>query len=199
MAYSQIDKTAAELESSTHQQYDGDQAVNVGYDDFKFQVGNLRINPATSKPDFDYTNFVYLMDGSSTETLAARDVTSHRFKVGSGVLWYPHVHWLQEASGVVVWQLEYEFREPDYGQLTTGTITTTGQEFTYTSGSLHQISEFDPIDMSAFSSSAIMTYIRISRLGGDASDTYSGDAKFYQFDFHVPLDQERGSRQVFIK
>ena len=51
--------------------------------------------------------------------------------------------------------------------------------------------------MNAINSTAIHAKIRISRLGGNAADTYVGDARFLGFDFHVPVDQ-LGSRQEFI-
>jgi len=178
--------------------------IKFGYDDFDFNINNLRINPATFKPDYDYDNGEYLFDASTTETVIGTKITKHEFKVGNGVAgsntWYPHVHWVQSDSGNVVWGLQYKMwqasdLEPEWSSV----IKTTAKDFTYTSGAIHQISPFTPIDMGLITSTAVHVKVRVSRIGNDALDTYTGDARFLGFDFHVPINQIFGSRQEYIK
>ena len=167
------------------------------WDDFDFPVSGLRVNPATSKPDYDQDEDEFLFDASSTERVQGAKISLHAFKLDAEE-WRPHVHWVQENSGNVVWQLEYKLwpageAEPDWV-----TITTIAKEFTYTSGSIHQISAFTPIDVSSYYSTAIEVKIRVSRLGANAADTYTGDARFMGFDFHVPIDRF-GSEEEYTK
>lgn len=158
------------------------------WDDFKFSVTNLRINPSTSKPDFDFTNGEYLFDPASTESIIGGEITSHTFKMPTAE-WRPHIHWIQSQSGVVKWQLEYKFTPAGVAESASWTtLTTIQQEFTYSTGTIHQISVFPAINMTGFNSSAINVKVRISRLGADAQDTYSIDARFLEFDFHVVVD-----------
>lgn len=167
------------------------------WDDFWFSVNNLRVNPATLKPDFSETEVEYLFDPSSTETIVGSRISEHRFKVAPSV-WIPHVHWAQSAAGHVVWQLEYKMwgagaPEPSWTTITNNTSSV----FTYTSGTIQQISEFPPINMSS-TSLAINVKIRLSRLGANVLDTYALDARFMGFDFHVPIDM-LGSHEEYVK
>lgn len=195
-----LDKSGAEVDRDMLEGLDGQPKETVGYDDFAFSVSNLNINPSTSKPDYDQDEDEYLFDASATETVVGSAISRHEFKIGTGVEWYPHIHWAQSNSGDVLWQLEYKFWSANTAEpVSYTTLQSTAKEFTYTSGTLHQISEFTPIDMSSYISTAIMCKVRISRVGGDVSDTYTGDVRFMGFDFHVPINQPSGSRQIYIK
>lgn len=195
-----LSNTGAEVQTDIDEGLNNQPKENYVWDDFSFPVGNLRVNPVTSKPDYDDTENEFLFDDASTETVVGSGITSHGFKTGvPGLEWRPHVHWIQENAGDVVWQLEYKIHcanelEPAWS----APITTTSKEFTYTSGSLHQISEFTPIDVSGIDVTACVVKVRISRVGGSGLDNYVGDARFDSFDFHVPIDQ-LGSRMEFIK
>jgi len=171
---------------------------NYPWDDFAFSVNNLRVNPATSKPDFDETEGEYLFDDSSTETVVGAQISRHEFAQDQQE-WRPHVHWVQEAVGNVVWQLQYKIWPANTVEPAYTTISAFTPEFAYTSGSLHQITSLPPVDVTSYSNStAMMVKVKISRLGGDANDTIVGDARFLGFDFHVQVDAF-GSREEFTK
>jgi len=195
-----LNKTGTEVDEDLLEGLDNKPKSNYVWDDFSFPVNNLRVNPVTSKPDYNQDEIEFLFDDSTTETVSGSRITSHKFKTGvSGLEWRPHVHWIQESSGDVVWQLQYKIHcigddEPSWSS----PITTTAKSRPYVSGALHQISSFAPIDVSSIDTTACIVKVRVSRLGGDAADTYVGDARFDSFDFHVPIDQ-MGSRQEFIK
>lgn len=189
-----LSKTTAEVERDLLEGLDGQPKSIVGYEDFDFNVNNLRISPTTSKPDYDQVEGEYLF--AITEEVHGNKITKHAYKIGAGVIWYPHLHWAQTQNQVVNWQIDYKI----WAANTLEPAWTTAQnrvsdEFTYTSGTLHQITKFASIDMSSYNSAALHVKIRIRRI----ADTYTGDARFMGFDFHVPVDQPCGSRQEFIK
>ena len=192
--------TKTEVDSSIDEQYNDTPKTNYVWDDWSFPVNNLRINAVTSKPDFDQDNIEYLFDPATDETVLATGITSHTFKLGeAGLTWRPHVHWVQEESNHVYWQLEYKvWPANELEPASWTTLSDTTPEFTYTSGALHQISVFSNIDASGFDSTAFCAKFKISRLGTNVADTYTLDARFLSFDVHVPIDQ-LGSRQEFIK
>lgn len=157
------------------------------WDDLRFAATNTRVNPATSKPDFDFTNVEYLFDDTDTETIVMIGQMPHAWQLGSNI--EPHVHWLQDASGNVKWQLDYmimDIGDTEPGSFTT--ITTTNALETYTSGVIHQYSDFAEIDMSSFNRVSAILIFKLSRLGGDEQDTMSGDARFKEFDIHFKMD-----------
>lgn len=195
----QLSKTTAQVETALLEVLDNQPHGTFGWDDFDFAVNNLRINPTTNKPDFDFDNAEYLFDPAATETVVGAKISKHEYKTQAAA-WKPHVHWAQSAAGVVKWQLEYKMWAANTAEPAGfTTLTTVTNEFTYTSGTIHQISSFADIDMSAFTSAAIYVKVKISRLGADAADTYAADVRFMGFDFHVPIDQPRGSRQPLTK
>lgn len=171
--------------------------ASTEWDDYEFPMTSVQKNPATSKPDFDFANVLVLFDGGSTETVVGLGHLPHSWKIGSSI--YPHVHWIQEDAGVVKWQLEYKlFDNNSLCPASFTTITTVSVVFTYASGALGQISYFPAIDCSALTGVSPNLIVRLSRLGGDAADTYSGDAKTLKFDFHFEKDSF-GSREEYIK
>jgi len=195
-----LNKLATEIDRDFLEGLDNQPKESFVFDDFSFPVSNLKVNPATSKPDFNQNEIEYLFDGATTETVTGAAITSHGFKKGvEGLEWYPHIHWMQERAGTVVWELTYKIHciggeEPIWST----PITTTTVSETYTSGTIHQISIFDPIDVSEIDTTACIVKVKVSRLGADVNDTYAGDVRFNAFDFHVPIDQ-LGSRQEYIK
>lgn len=192
--------TGAEIDKGINEELNNQPKQNYVWDDWSFNVNNVRINAVTSKPDFDQDEISFTFDDSSTETVFGTGISSHTFKLGeAGMTWRPHVHWIQKASGTVLWELQYRLtpaESQESGIWTT--LNSTIDEFVYTTGQLHQITIFPYIDASGFNSTAFILDFKLSRLGGNIGDTYVGDAFFKSFDIHVPIDQ-LGSRQEFIK
>jgi len=194
-----LSKNAAQINQSLLETLDNQPHETFGWDDFDFSVNNLRINPSTSKPDFNYNEAEYLFDAASTETVVGAKISKHAYKTQAAE-WRPHIHWAQSNAGVVKWQLEYKIWAANTAEPASfSTIVATVPEFAYTTGTIHQITEFSPVNMSSYTSAALYVKVKISRLGGDVADTYTGDARFMGFDFHVPIDQPRGSRDEFTK
>lgn len=194
-----LNKSGSQVDRDLLEGLNNQPKENYVWDDWSFPTSNLRVSPVSSKPDYDQTENEYLFDDSTNETVIGSGITSHTFKLGeAGMTWRPHVHWMQEGSGRVLWQLRYKITPAGGQEGSWVTITSTTDEFTYTSGSLHQITIFPYIDASSFTSTAFEVKVEITRLATDVLDNYVGDARFLSFDIHVPIDQ-LGSRQEFIK
>lgn len=195
-----------ETQAALDQQYNGAPSQVIGYDDFDFAVSNLT-QQAGGKPDKDYDEDEWLFDDGSTETVVGSKITSHKFQIeltakqiAEGVtqlLWYPHVHWMQEGANEPAWGLRYKMIPAGELEGAWVDISGTSPEFPYVSGALHQISVLPTVDVTDFLNTAVEVKVQIRRDG--ASDSYVGDARFMGFDFHVPEDQERGSLTEFKK
>ena len=167
------------------------------WDDYEFPISNLRINPVTSRPDFDFDEVEYLFDDNSTETVVGNGHLPHRWLIGSDLK--PHIHWAQESSGEVTWQLEYKlWNNGDSEPSGFTTLQSNGPVFSYVSGSISQITALPSIDASLIDDVSPNLKVRVSRLGASGTDTYVGDARFWKFDIHYQVDSF-GSREEYLK
>jgi hypothetical protein len=112
----------------------------------------------------------------------------------------PHVHWVQSSAGNVLWQLEYRLLPAVNGAFPSSWTTISSSTTTHAypgSGSQVMITSLGDIDMTGFSLSSMVLF-RLSRVGGDAADTVSGDVSLLEFDIHHQIDS-RGSESEFTK
>jgi hypothetical protein len=149
---------------------------------------------ALSRPDFDYDNVGYLFpQNDNSEKLYLVMQIPHSYKQETTI--YPHLHWLQTTSSNVTWKLDYKWT--NIGATVTDNFTTiemTRTVCTYSSGTLHQISEtLNGIDGTGKTISSILA-VKLYR----DDNIYTGDALAYQFDIHYESDT-LGSRQEFVK
>lgn len=127
------------------------------FEDLVFEMTPVRINPATSKPDFDYTNIGFLMpQNDATEIIYIIVQLPHKWKQGSTI--YPHCHVIQSANQQAVMKLDY--RWINIGADSTVAFTT-GYTMgtyatTYSSGSIHQILKGSGISGSGKTMSSIL-------------------------------------------
>lgn len=195
-----IGYTSSELNIDVEEGHDNQPKVNIVYDDYDFPVSNLT-QQAGGKPDKDYNEDEWLFDDGGTETVVGSKITKHSYQIDlkegqTELLWYPHIHWMQDGVNEPAWQLRYKLCPAGQAEGSWVTISGSIPEFTYVSGSLHQISVLPTINVTGLLNTAVEVKVQVSRLG--ASDSYAGDARFMGFDFHVPIDQ-LGSRTEFIK
>ncbi len=85
------------------------------WDDLRFPVTTLRINPANTNPDFNYTEVGYNFNDNQDGVLYCIAQLPHAWKEGSEI--HPHIHWLQTHSGTPNWVLSYRI-EPNGGSPT---------------------------------------------------------------------------------
>ena len=163
-----------------------DHIAGLTWDDLRAPATGINPPGAVSDPDIDTTTGHLLFADNSTETVAIFFQFPHNYAEGTDIT--PHVHWIKQGANPVVWQLEYIWYNiaGEYtGSYTT--ITTSGASPDYGDVSpaveVHTISFFERIAGTGKTISS-MFECKLSRLGGDAGDTYSGDARFVEFDLH---------------
>jgi len=156
------------------------------------------INPpgVEGDPDWDATNIGWLFDAAGIEILYIIFQLPHTYKEGTDL--YPHVHWQPTSTdtGDVLWKIDYKWTNvnaTDAGSTTPVEITPAGDGTTLK----HQLSSFAALDGTGKTISSILT-IKLSRMGNDDDDTYTGDALLKEFDIHYQIDTV-GSRTELTK
>ena len=163
------------------------------YDDLRAPATTISIFGFGTDPDFDATNLGYLFDDSSTEILRVILQLPHAYKEGSDV--EIHVHWqpTNTNTGNVRWEVDYKWtniNDTDAGSTTNDFVLDAGDGTAFK----HQVASFGGTDGTGKTISSILS-VTFSRVGGDASDTYVGDALLKEVDVHYEINTI-GSRTV---
>ena len=172
------------------------------WDDLRFPVQSINPPGQASDPDVEASTGILLFDSAGTELVYGVAQMPHTWVEATIVR--PHIHWTKttSAAGDVLWQLDYEWKnvgetfDGDYPNQLQVTETASGTPDTDTAWK-HLISPFGPVEMADLRISCMMLW-RLSRIGGDAADTYGADARLLEFDVHFQADN-LGSLQEFIK
>jgi len=174
---------------------------NVQWDDMRFPATAVNPPGLASDPDFDTTNGGWLFDATATELVFLAAQMPHAWKEGSRIR--PHVHWQKttSAAGDVYWQLDYKkvpIAEVMDASFTTLTVSSTvpGTPDNDLAGE-HLISTFGDVSMTENTLSDMFLF-KLSRIGGNAADTYAADVRLLEFDIHYQLNS-LGSGREFIK
>ena len=154
------------------------------YNDIVFEFTPTRINPTSSKPDFDYTNVGFLFPQNiPTEAIYITVQLPHSWKEGTTI--FPHVHVRQSANQQAVFKADYLWYNVG------DTIPTVWQTYTmneyameYVSGSISQIIK----GASGISGvgKGISSILKIKLYRDD--NVYTGDMLADQFDIHIEID-----------
>jgi hypothetical protein len=172
------------------------------WDDLRFPSQSINPPGALVDPDVESTTGLLLFDDGRIEIAAGVAQFPHSWLVGSAIV--PHVHWQKttSAAGNIAWRLEYELvnngavAAMDYGSALTVNAPVSGMTDDDTANQV-LISSFGQIDMTGASLSSLLLW-RLSRLGGEAEDTYGADARLIEFDIHYQIDSN-GSMTEFSK
>ncbi len=128
---------------------------------------------------------------------------NHDWKAGSDIK--PHIHWEQRSSATPNWLVQYRWQRNGQAKTTAWTnYKCNTNAFTYTSGTLNQISYGAGITPPANYSTSDIFEMRVIRDMNNTStvftgvDTYSGDAELTSFDCHLEIDM-LGSRTEYTK
>ena len=155
----------------------------VRWEDLRFPATTIR-QGATTKPDYDVTNMGLLFPQNDADEIAYIIAQMpHSMKLGTNL--YPHVHWVQDEAELPVWKLAYRWYENSgdpTGEFTV--LTATAHKFTYSSGSILQITDFPEIDGSGINSVSSFVDIKLYR----DDNVVSGDVLLKEFDFHYQVD-----------
>lgn len=117
---------------------------------------------------------------------------------------YPHLHWWQASANVPNWILQYRWQVNGSAKSTSWTnVAVASHAFTYSSGTLNQISAFGSIDAPSGAGVSTMLQMRITRDTTNASglfagaDPLTGDVYGVFFDVHKQVNR-LGSRQQYV-
>jgi hypothetical protein len=166
------------------------------WDDLRMPA--IGINPpgAATDPTLDNTDGRWIFSASATNMLALQAQLPHAWV--EGTLIEPHVHWspTDTNTGNVLWRLEYKIASV-YGAFPSAWTTIDALGAANGVSDQHLIADFVGIDMTGHTLSCILL-IKLSRIGGDASDTYAGTAKLNYFDIHF-RQNSLGSNAEYVK
>lgn len=148
------------------------------WDDLQFPATQVR-QGALLKPDFDYTNVGLLFpQNDADEKIYMIGQLPHGYKPGSSIV--PHVHWDQTGATFPTWVLEYKWYNNGIAvPASWTTLTANTGKFTYTSGTLSQITSFTAIVGTGMTESSVLRMIFYRN-----DNTVSGDVRLVEFDVH---------------
>jgi len=165
----------------------------TSWDDLRFPAQGINPPGQVSDPAREATTGLLLFGASGTETIAGVAQMPHDWKEGS--ILGPHVHWQKTVAGAgdVVWQLDYEV-------VPNGDIATMGYTSQLQSNTIvPQITDDNSANRLLVTDLGEMTMVnkkisccilwKLSRVGGDAADTYASDARLVEFDIHYQRGQ----------
>lgn len=172
------------------------------WDDLRFPAQAINPPGGVNDADVENTTGLLLFNASNTEVAMGVAQMPHAWKEGTAI--NPHVHWQKttSAAGDVLWQLEYEVvnngdvAAMDYGTSISSATVVAGTPDDDTANRM-LITSFGNVDMTGATLSSLIFW-KISRVGGDALDTYGADARLVEFDIHYQIDSF-GSQDTFRK
>ena len=174
------------------------------WEDLRFPSQNINPPGAVSDPDIDPDNGLWLFAAAGTEILFGVAQLPHHWVEGSTI--YPHVHWHKStsAAGNVWWQLDYEWVNQEgtysgaYGSSSHSIILLAGTPDTNTAGK-NLVTALDAVSGADRTISSLFFW-KLSRVGGEATDTYGADCRMVEFDIHYMVDvNSMGSEDQYTK
>lgn len=164
------------------------------------KIPGTAVNPPgqVSDPDVEATSGLLLFDSGTTELIFAMVQMPHKWFMETEIS--PHIHWEKTTSAVgnVAWRLRYKhapvggLRDAVWTDL--GIVTDLSPETPDPDTADHQlVTRFPSIDMTGKELEHSLLF-ELSRVGGDASDTYVADARLLAMDIHFFIDAPGGFR-----
>ena len=171
------------------------------WNDIQVPLLNTVVNPANSEPAFENWIdgiFAYHFDAANNDDWSLHFSLQIPHDWAEGTRFRPHMHWAPTTTntGDVIWELDYIVANVNGtfpASATTLTVTDTADGV----ADKHQIADFGFIDTSDLRISAVFL-CRLTRLGDDVGDTFTGDAVGISVDFHYQKDSD-GSYHEFFK
>lgn len=177
--------------------------VNIGagstWDDLVNSLVGRRLFSNTGTIDYDYYENAIKMQPngniSSTSDRVIFDLQYPHAAVVDGAM-NLHVHWFQETSNKIEFTVQYRIQKNNQPKTTAWTQVISNSDddsaFTYTSGTLNQITNLASVDMTGAGISATVQF-RFTR-----TDSTSGNILATFVDAHIERDMI-GSREEFVK
>ena len=166
------------------------------WDDLRFPATAINPPGLGSDPTFDSTNIGYAFAPGATNFLYMVAQLPHSYKEGTSL--YPHIHWepSNADTGDVLWRIGWRWR--NNGE-TAAALTT--QDLLVPANGTALTLQIDPFGTPLAKGNALissMLDIQLSRIGGDVTDDFTGNAILKEFDIHYQLDTP-GSLMEFSK
>jgi len=157
--------------------------TNTYWNDLKAPFSTAK-RGQTNKPDFDFDNVGLLFpQNDTTEIIYMILQFSHERAPGSDIS--PHVHWQQMNSNDVVWKLAYKWFDNGDAVPANWTFLTEDHDiFTYSSGSMLQITDFPTITGTSITGVSSIFLVKVYRDDNVDAGAGSGDALGFEFDLH---------------
>lgn len=166
----------------------------------------VAINPTESTVDFAY-NAVYHATFTSADAMYLNLQLNHDKDLTASL--YPHIHWFQAKNYSPNMLLEYRWQINGGAQVTAWTkLLCSTLAFTYTSGTIHQISYSAGIAVPVGTTLSDIVQFRIYRDSGNASTLFVGNCPYntggnaavpvMAFDCHFMTDS-LGSNDEYVK
>lgn len=167
------------------------------WEDLRFPAAAFRLDSAATRYSYDFVNLGVEFDDNARyteEVIGIIAQMSHGYLLGSGI--DIHLHWEQNQNAVPNWLMDY--RAYDIGEASNGswtTVTGTTVEIAYSSGSIHNITEFVSDWDPGLSEVSGLVEIKLWRDTANTSgefagaDGYTGGALTKEIDIHYQIDQ----------
>jgi len=190
--------------------------AGIGTSAFKDELGDIlsiqrsgagiTLNLTEATVDFD-SNAAYNANPALADMLYKNVQLNHDRKLTSVIL--PHLHWLQAKNYIPNFLFQYRWQINGGAKVTAWTFLKCNLlAFTYTAGTIHQISYSLPISASVGSNLSDIVQFRIYRDTGNTSGQFTGNCPYntggnascpvMSFDVHLEIDQI-GSTYEYIK
>jgi len=180
------------------------------FDDLQYQMVGQKLTSPSARISYgsngDYLIFAKSCDWND-DWLTMVIQMSHRWKLGSVI--YPHLHWVQTAAAMPNWLIGYRWNIN--GAATNAAAWTyikhSANAYTWSSGSLNQITKFDSITPPEGAGLSDLVHIKIFRdvanestqfIGAENDGTTQDDAAASSFDIHFEIDSA-GSDTEYTK
>jgi hypothetical protein len=174
-----------------HQTMEGNATV---WDDLLGDVTGVKVQGTGVELNVTESTLDYLDSANTLDYGFFNFQLSHRWKLGSTI--EPHVHFEQTNNAVPNWLIQYRWQRQGQPKTTDWTnYKVNSTAFTYTSGTLNQISDgagiVPPEDYNQVSDIVEMRLIRdTANTSGlfTGADTYTGTASVTSMDVHFEID-----------
>ena len=176
--------------------------ISWGFDDLAGSISGIQLDTTRGKVDVEWgeSSFKFEPSGSLATTRDRVQLNlqkMHSVKKDSSLRM--HIHWEQSSTDAVVWSMQYRIQGNGAAKTTAWSTpenfpvaTASNNVFTYTSGTLNQITKLSVIDWSDEMISSTVQ-IRLAR-----TDSVAGNVFATFIDGHVLYDQH-GSNDEYSK
>jgi hypothetical protein len=166
------------------------------WEDLRFSAAGINPPGAASDPGLDTEDGCWLFSASATNIIAIQAQMPHEWHEGTELRF--HLHWspTNTNTGNVLWRVEYKVANINEAFPASWTLMDKLDAGSGTAD-MHQLAAFAAVSMTGKTLSS-MIKIKISRIGGDVTDTYNANAKLLEFDIHY-LRDALGSATEYVK